>query len=79
VLALDAIRFKNFKSQFNEINVRRELVKCICGFKAEYETNQNNDINLDKISELKQTTIATGNWGCGAFNGDIELKCNLDF
>jgi hypothetical protein len=80
VLALDAKCYiENFKSQFNEINVHRELVKCICGFKAEYEINQNNDINLDKISELKQTTIATGNWGCGAFNGDIELKCNFDF
>ena len=77
MLALDAIRFTNFKSQFDEINVHRELVKCVCGFKAGYEADQNDDINLDKNNELKKTTIATGNWGCGAFNGDIELKCNF--
>ena len=21
--------------------------------------------------------IATGNWGCGAFRGDLQLKCEL--
>ena len=60
VLALDAIFFSEFKSQFDEINVHRELVKCVCGFQAEYGT--------------EQATIATGNWGCGAFNGNKQLK-----
>jgi len=63
VLALDAICFSEFKSQFDEKNVHRELVKCVCGFQAEYG--------------IEQATIATGNWGCGAFNGDKELKCNF--
>lgn len=61
VLALDAVLFPRFSLQFDEQNVRRELIKCFCGFRSD-STNS------------KKAAIATGNWGCGVFGGDIELK-----
>ena len=78
MIALDAIPFTHLKSQFDEMKVHRELVKCLSGFKACEETNlkKNDEMSLED-SEVKQAAIATGNWGCGAFNGDIELKCKL--
>lgn len=68
VLALDAISFPNFRVQFEEFKVRRELTKCYCGFKPESQEMQIED------DQMKLTAIATGNWGCGAFKGDKELK-----
>lgn len=61
VLALDALSFSKSWLQYDKRSVQRELVKCYCGFKSE-NTN------------IKKAAIATGNWGCGAFGGDIELK-----
>ena len=39
--------------------IERELVKCICAFQSDSDN---------------PCGIASGNWGCGAFNGDAELK-----
>lgn len=69
VLALDAFKFTNFRSQFEEFKVRRELTKCYCGFKSESKA-----IEIE-TNQIKHAAIATGNWGCGAFGGDKELKC----
>jgi len=71
---VDAKLFTNFKSQFDLIYVQRELIKSFCGFRTDPVKN---DSNLDKNTEIIQTAVATGNWGCGAFNGDIELKCKF--
>ena len=30
---------------------------------------------FDESSEDMHSAVATGNWGCGAFGGDTELKC----
>jgi len=63
VVAMDAIRFTNFQFQFRENNVERELVKAFVAFSS-------NDIeNCQKLQ-----AVATGNWGCGAFGGDLRLK-----
>lgn len=69
VLAIDAISYHDKKSQFEEKNVHRELVKCISGFKSDNKNRKNSE-----NSSPKQAAIATGNWGCGAFGGDVELK-----
>ncbi|KAI4816507.1 hypothetical protein KUCAC02_008833 [Chaenocephalus aceratus] len=59
IVAIDALHFKHRSEQYNMIDVTRELNKAYCGFKA----HQSNEPD-----------IATGNWGCGAFNGDKQLK-----
>ena len=72
VLAMDALYIKNRNSQFQDSKIERELIKSYSGFK--HKTNEYG--NLSKENKI-YPAISTGNWGCGAFNGDIELKCNI--
>jgi len=58
VVAIDAMNFKNSEDQFKIDAIERELNKAYCGFSVN---------NPPK-------NIATGHWGCGAFNGNKELK-----
>ncbi|XP_008280038.1 poly(ADP-ribose) glycohydrolase [Stegastes partitus] len=60
ILAIDALHFKNSREQYNMRKITRELNKAYCGFMGE--------------KGHKEPDIATGNWGCGAFNGDPQLK-----
>jgi poly(ADP-ribose) glycohydrolase len=62
LLALDALHFIDRRTQFSSQMITRELKKAYCGFKQDNEYQSVNQ------------KIATGNWGCGAFNGDIQLK-----
>ncbi|XP_030623916.1 poly(ADP-ribose) glycohydrolase-like [Chanos chanos] len=62
IIAIDALHFKNHTDQYNEGSIKRELNKAYCGFRE-------NDVHPDYLP-----SIATGNWGCGAFNGDYKLK-----
>ncbi|XP_068190654.1 poly(ADP-ribose) glycohydrolase isoform X2 [Antennarius striatus] len=59
IVAIDALNFKHRMEQYNMRHVTRELKKAYCGFKS----RGNNEPD-----------IATGKWGCGAFNGDPQLK-----
>jgi len=63
VVAMDAIRFTNFQLQFRENNIERELVKAYVAFSS-----------YDVDNSQKLQAVATGNWGCGAFGGDLRLK-----
>ncbi|CAF0836933.1 unnamed protein product [Brachionus calyciflorus] len=67
VLAIDALCFRNSKDQFNKKKIDREIQKCLAGFSAYLKNDKEKDV-------VKIPCIATGNWGCGAFNGNIELK-----
>ena len=58
VLAIDAIPFRVFNEQFRPECVLRELEKCRIGL----------------MSDRDKMPFATGNWGCGAFGGDAQLK-----
>ena len=51
------------KNQFNQKDIIRDIHKAYVGF---------NLINL--YGNNIEKTIATGNWGCGAFGGNHELK-----
>ncbi|GIX91147.1 poly(ADP-ribose) glycohydrolase [Caerostris extrusa] len=61
LVAMDATHFRNTVDQFTQQSIGRELNKAYCGF---YE------------NALPQNlpSVASGNWGCGAFNGDPRLK-----
>ncbi|KAJ3128161.1 hypothetical protein HK098_005061 [Nowakowskiella sp. JEL0407] len=49
-------------TQFSPSNILRDIHKAYCGFLP------------SKIGGEELCGIATGNWGCGAFGGDKELK-----
>ncbi|XP_052262139.1 poly(ADP-ribose) glycohydrolase-like [Dreissena polymorpha] len=62
VVAIDALVIYDHKSQFKMGSVMRELNKAYCGFASV-------DPNIKKLP-----AVCTGNWGCGAFGGDKQLK-----
>ncbi|KAK7498583.1 hypothetical protein BaRGS_00010243 [Batillaria attramentaria] len=62
VVAIDALVFRNdYNRQFKRQSVVRELNKAYCGF-------------MSNTKEANKPAVCTGNWGCGAFGGDKELK-----
>ena len=65
IIAIDAVKVL-YSGGVDKESVIRDLMKAYVGF---------NLINFDDndVSKLEKT-IATGNWGCGAFGGDYELK-----
>jgi len=68
IVAIDAIPFsyEGTDSKYFKGNILRELNKAFCDFS--FETPN------DKLSDGKLAPLATGNWGCGAFEGDKEIK-----
>ncbi|XP_046860470.1 poly(ADP-ribose) glycohydrolase-like [Xenia sp. Carnegie-2017] len=66
VVAIDARPFVNYTEQFTPYNITRELNKAYVGFLSR---------NIEDRNHLP--AVATGNWGCGAFNGDKQLKSLL--
>jgi hypothetical protein len=60
IIMIDAIDYRRESSykQWDKVNKYSELQKAMNGFKG----------------CLPGSQISTGNWGCGAFRGDIELK-----
>uniref|UniRef100_F1KZ17 poly(ADP-ribose) glycohydrolase n=1 Tax=Ascaris suum TaxID=6253 RepID=F1KZ17_ASCSU len=59
VVAIDALPFTKPHHQFNVDLVDRELLKAYCGF---------------SMRDGSSKAVATGNWGCGVFGGDVRLK-----
>ena len=64
IIAIDAV--VDFKGGLVKEKIERDLIKAYIGFDL---------INFDDPDVIKlKKTIATGNWGCGAFGGDFEIK-----
>ncbi|KAG0025902.1 hypothetical protein BGZ81_006769 [Podila clonocystis] len=86
ICAIDALPFK-FKEQrleqFAEENLMREINKAFAGFWPSPITNsewgmlrpEEEGVQAEKSSRPHAASlIATGNWGCGAFGGHLQLK-----
>ncbi|CAF3952122.1 unnamed protein product [Rotaria sp. Silwood1] len=61
---MDAIYFRHPSTQYDMKCINRELIKAYTCFHPR------------KVAATQEILfgIATGNWGCGAFNGDKQLK-----
>lgn len=64
---MDAIFFRNPSTQYEMKNIDRELIKAYTSF-----------LPVDGTGPNDRFGIATGNWGCGAFNGEKQLKGRKD-
>lgn len=66
IIAMDALYFhwKAIGSQYDHEKIDRELTKAMAAFQPERFL----------LSKSRLPAIATGNWGCGVFNGDPYLK-----
>jgi poly(ADP-ribose) glycohydrolase len=60
---MDAIYFHDPSAQFLFPNIHRELIKAYVSF-----------LPLPNTRERSPSSVATGHWGCGAFNGNRQLK-----
>ena len=66
IIAIDAIVQKiNFDRVIKKDYIKRDIYKSFIGFYL---------VNFEKEGKNEEKSIATGNWGCGVFNGDHELK-----
>ncbi|CAK92261.1 unnamed protein product (macronuclear) [Paramecium tetraurelia] len=61
ILCMDAIFYSNWQIQFDEKYINRELVKSYIAFSL-------------ALDHTDSKYVSTGKWGCGIFNGDIQLK-----
>ncbi|KAL4511632.1 hypothetical protein ABPG72_012477 [Tetrahymena utriculariae] len=73
IVGMDAIDFSNIETenqkyehnyQFEQSNVMRDIIKAYTAFRCD---------SVLKVNNSRQGII-TGNWGCGDFKGDKELK-----
>ena len=74
VVAMDAIRFTRYEAQFRMVNIDRELNKASVGFSDHSGTSGGAHGQSGSGSPGQLQAVATGNWGCGAFCGDVRLK-----
>ncbi|KAI1315075.1 hypothetical protein EDD11_001317 [Mortierella claussenii] len=77
ICAIDALPFKSRDQrlrQFSKSNILREVNKALVGFRRSPMTGSEWGLCCAENPETTLPLIATGNWGCGAFGGHLELK-----
>jgi hypothetical protein len=92
VCAIDARPFKSRASrldQFERHYILREINKALVGFRqspinaSEWGLTRPEDSDTNSSSSSTQKMrfrpIASGNWGCGAFGGHLQLKFVLQW
>lgn len=62
VVAIDALSFHKSHHQYEEFALKRELNKAYVGFFT------------DPSDQTSPLPVCSGNWGCGVFRGDKQLK-----
>uniref|UniRef100_A0A7S4W4I1 poly(ADP-ribose) glycohydrolase n=1 Tax=Alexandrium monilatum TaxID=311494 RepID=A0A7S4W4I1_9DINO len=68
IVALDALVFPG-EAQYEEVYIHRELTKAFVACLG--------DLSEDACK--RRPAFATGNWGCGVFGGDPQLKCLIQW
>jgi len=68
IVGIDAVHFMNPQQQIRVGYLMRECLKSYVGFSVE---NEQIGHGMD--------TVSTGNWGCGIFRGDPQLKAMLQW
>ncbi|KAG0287170.1 hypothetical protein BGZ98_004780, partial [Dissophora globulifera] len=77
ICAIDALPFWTKQQrlrQFSRKSVLRELNKAVVGFRRSPITSSSWGLCRAEAQTSVVSAIATGNWGCGAFGGHLELK-----
>lgn len=67
-VVIDALRLRGIGPQIHQFyqkDTLRELNKAYIGFKGD---------RMEEESKSGKKSVTTGRWGCGAFNGNAELK-----
>lgn len=62
MVAIDAVPYEKPELQCQWKNIERELNKAFVGF------------HVESIGENQYFPVTTGHWGCGAFNGNPQIK-----
>ncbi|KEG15198.1 putative poly(ADP-ribose) glycohydrolase [Trypanosoma grayi] len=71
VVAMDAVNFHGVADrQYSASLVMRETQKAYVAFKG---------VSNSTLASVHSGPVATGNWGCGAFHGDVELKLMIQW
>ncbi|XP_053213629.1 poly(ADP-ribose) glycohydrolase-like [Panonychus citri] len=70
IMAMDALYFAvdKVQTQYSKKFIDRELVKSFTGF-----------METEEIQESNRCAVATGNWGCGVYRGDPQVKCLIQW
>ncbi|KAG0249802.1 hypothetical protein BG011_008923 [Mortierella polycephala] len=77
ICAIDALPFKSKDQrldQFSEKHILREINKALIGFRRSAITDSEWGLCRVESPAGGSQLIATGNWGCGAFGGHLQLK-----
>jgi poly(ADP-ribose) glycohydrolase len=85
--AIDAVPYScgNAKDQFEAKNYMRDINKAYVGFLQPYVSDRSlpeervTESTAFSLDPAKIRAVATGNWGCGAFGGDAQLKAMLQW
>lgn len=79
VLAIDALKFgSNRTSQYSPEAILRETNKVHLGL-APDDFTLSFPVSGSNTSSATRMPFGTGNWGCGAFGGDAQLKALLQW